>query len=185
MTELFGTLFPLNNILSHIKLIPPLGRDFIMQKTLIHCCWVHLAPALMKPPPPPPSPLLLFFFFCGCSGALVRQSTRDRDNKMQLEPQQKEGFIHWSGEKRCCWGKKKKKKTSKEEEKEDKFSEKCQHFFWSRNLSLLTPRVLLWGADGSGGPHWSLVWHFIWGPPLTPRWKAPGWYDERKLWVFF
>ena len=23
------------------------------------------------------------------------------------------------------------------------------------------------------GPHWSLVWHFIWGPPLTPRWKAP------------
>lgn len=83
MTELFGTLFPLNNILSHIKLIPPLGRDFIMQKTLIHCCWVYLARALMKSPPPP----LLFLWV---QQALVRQSTRDRDNKMQLEPQQKE-----------------------------------------------------------------------------------------------
>lgn len=34
----------------------------------------------------PPSPT----FFLWVQQALVRQSTRDRDNKMQLEPQQKE-----------------------------------------------------------------------------------------------
>lgn len=175
MTELFGTLFPLNNILSHIKLIPPLGRDFIMQKTLIHCCWVYLGWALMKPPPSRPPPL-----FLRVQQALVRQSTRDRDNKMQLEAQQKEGFIHWSGEKRCCW--RQNGENIKGRAKEDKFTHKCQHFWW-RNLSLLTPRVLLLGVEGAA-PLISCIALYL-RATFDPAVKSPGWYDERKLWVFF
>lgn len=97
MTELFGTLFPLNNILSHIKLIPPLGRDFIMQKTLIHCCWVHLARALMEPP-------------CFSAGAAGLGKTKHPWQRQwdAAWATTKRGFVHWSGEKRCCWSQKKK-----------------------------------------------------------------------------
>lgn len=144
MTELYGTLFPLNNILSHINLIPPLGRDFIMQKTLIHCCWVYLGWALMKPHTPTSRLSQLPLLFLRVQQALVRQSTRDRDNKMRLEAQQKEGFIHWSGEKRCCW-RQNGDKHQRNEQKKIKFAHKYQHL-WSRNLSLLTPGVLFLGG---------------------------------------
>lgn len=154
MTELFGTLFPLNNILSHIKLIPPLGRDFIMQKTLIHCCWVYLGRALMKPHTPTSRPSQLPSLFLRVQQALVRQSTRDRDNKMRLEAQQKEGFIHWSGEKRCC-SRQNGDKHQRNEQKEDQIRAQVPTLVIEKLITINARSAFI--GRWTPWPHWSLV----------------------------
>lgn len=144
MTELFGTLFPLNNILSHIKLIPPLGRYFIMQKTLIHCCWVHLAWALMTPPPPA---------FLWVQQALVRQSTRDRDNKMQLEPQQKE--VSSIGVQRRGVEEKKLEENIKGWRKRGQIHTEVPTLVIKKFITFSTASAFI--RCRRPGPHWSLV----------------------------
>jgi len=85
----FLTLYSLSITFFHI-LIPPLGSYFIMQKNLIHWCWVHLTLSLMQPPPS--ALTLLLEALCKTKHPWQRQSETAQAQKM--------GFSLWRAEKR-------------------------------------------------------------------------------------
>lgn len=159
----FLTLYSLSITFFHI-LIPPLGSYFIMQKNLIHWCWVYLTLALMRPPPS--ALTLLLEALCKTKHPWQRQSEAAQAQKM--------GFSLWRAEKSHRWNniKPKRKHQKSRSRRYGLLKKNLQSSHCAREMyhfqSFLKVLISVRGL----GPSDRLVCSFIWGAPLTSGWKT-------------